>query len=139
MAAPIVVAAAKTFVANEVKKQAIKTLSDSAIKKATSKTPYLDKLRAMQKHKDSEQQTPRERISITQDMMSETAIVKMIDDLLQKFKKLRENTNEKFKKQGLVKEIATEATTNAKLSKNMDSIAKGIKEVSKPKHRNKMR
>ena len=145
MAAPIVAvaakAAAKTFVANEVKKQAIKTLSDSAIKKATSKTPYLDKLRAMKpKNKNGDQQEKtRERISIAQDLMSETAIVKMIDDVLQKFNKVRKNVNDNLKKQGLVKEITAEANKNTSLSNNMTSMAKDIKEVSTPKHRNKMR
>ncbi|MGX2972653.1 hypothetical protein [Helicobacter sp. T3_23-1059] len=146
MAAPIIAVAAKTalktYAANKLRKKATETLTNSATKNVASKTPYLDKLRAMKpKNKDGEQQAKsRERINIAQDLMSETAIVKMLDDLLQKFQKVRENVSDNIKKQGLSKEIYKEASKNAILTSKMDSIAKGIKETNKPlKHRNKMR
>lgn len=149
MAAPIIAVAAKTalktYAANKLRKKATETLASSATKNVASKTPYLDKLRAMKpESKNSEQQAkPRERINITQDLMSETAMVKILDELLERFSKITKNFNDKLKKQGLLKDITKETATNAALSRSMDSIAKNIgsKEISKQplKHRNKMR
>ena len=146
MAAPIVAVATKvtgTKIATSIgAKKLVQTGATSMAERATSKTPYLDKLRAMKPKLNHNENTishkQREKIQAGNDMMSETAAIKMLDDLLQKFKQIRGNANDKLK-QGLVKEITAEASKNANLSSNMDSIAKDIKEANKPKHRNKMR
>ena len=130
MAAPLVIAA--KAIGTKVLKSAAKT---AATKKAT---PALDKLRAMSKQQASNagEEKPRNSVQVAQDLLSETAVCKLLDDLLKKFEKVRGGVNEEMKKAGLADEILTEQTKNTTLSKGLDQIQK---EVSKPKFRNKMR
>lgn len=151
MAAPLVIAAkaigtkvlaksaAKTAATKVAKEVAISYVTDKAMEVASKKaTPALDKLRAMSKQQASNagEEKPRNSIQATQDLLSETAVCKLLDDLLKKFEKTRGSVNEKMKKEGLTDEILTEQTKNTTLSKGLDQIQK---EVSKPKFRNKMR
>lgn len=134
MAAPLVIAT-KAIGTKVLTKSAAKTAATKIAKKAT---PALDKLRAMSKQQASNtgEEKPRNSVQVTQDLLSETAVCKLLDDLLKKFEKTRGSVNEKMKKEGLADEILTEQTKNTTLSKGLDQIQK---EVSKPKFRNKMR
>lgn len=138
MAAPLVIAA-KAMGTKIAKKVAISYAADKAMEVASKKaTPALDKLRAMSKQQASNagEEKPQDSVKVTQDLLSETAVCKLLDDLLKKFEKTRGSVNEKMKKSELADEILTEQTKNTTLSKGLDQIQK---EVSKPKFRNKMR
>lgn len=138
MAAPLVIAA-KAIGTKVSKKVAISYATNKAMEVASKKaTPALDKLRAMSKQQASNagEKKPQNSVQVTQDLLSETAICKLLDDLLKKFEKTRKGINEKMEKEGLTKEIMTEQTKNTTLSKGISQIEK---EISKPKFRNKMR
>lgn len=146
MAAPLAIAT-KAIGTRVLAQAAVKTATKKITTSATDKTmqivskarPALDKLRAMSKQQDSnigEEKPRRSNVQAGQDLLSETAAMKILDDLLEKFKKTRGSVNEKMEKVGLVKDILTEQTKNITLSKGINHIER---DVSKSKFRNNMR